>query len=237
MTRAHLEDDELARLEDAATNLRDHLIIRVLSHLGCATTETLNIAVDDIDFTSSTIRILPLKTRLELSCPKCTARVTASHIFCQKCGERVQEAVVKELENSHQRVILVDSETLSMMKEYIDRGGPVIRNGRKLLFGINRHRLWQIVVRCAEKAGLPTLTNTETGRTHYVSPDRLRDAFTAHAVKLDNSYDGIRMLQAHLGHKSISTTTDGKKLSQQELNTWYSKLWETEKDDESKTQT
>ena len=33
-SRAYLEPDEMARLEESATNLRDRLLIRLLFHLG-----------------------------------------------------------------------------------------------------------------------------------------------------------------------------------------------------------
>jgi integrase/recombinase XerD len=64
-----------------------------------------------------------------------------------------------------------------MLKVYIDRSGPVNRNGQLLLFGINRHHAWQIVKHCAVKAGLPRLVNPETGKEHNVSPHKLRAAF------------------------------------------------------------
>ena len=63
-----------------------------------------------------------------------------------------------------------------MLREYIDRGGPVLTRWKRLIFGINRHRAWQIVKDCAEKAGLPKLVNPETGRIHNVSPHCLRSA-------------------------------------------------------------
>ena len=113
-----------------------------------------------------------------------------------------------------------------MLKEYIRRGGPVLRDGKRLIFGINRHRAWQIVKECAEKAGLPKLVNPETGRIHNVSPHRLRDAFAVHAVKLDDSGDGLRLLQEHLGHQSFNTTAKYRKVSGKEHHDWYQKLWE-----------
>jgi len=93
------------------------------------------------------------------------------------------------------RTLPLDGDTLKMLKEYIKRGGPVLRGGRKFIFGINRHRAWQIVKECAEKAGLPKLVNPETAKVHNISPHRLRDAFAIHAVKLDDSGDGLRLLQ------------------------------------------
>ena len=93
------------------------------------------------------------------------------------------------------RTLPVDDDTMAILREYIDRGGPIRRNGKKMIFGINRHRAWQIVKECAEKAGLLRLVNPDTGRVHNVSPHRLRDAFAVHAVKMDDSGDGLRLLQ------------------------------------------
>jgi len=124
------------------------------------------------------------------------------------------------------RTLPLDRETLGMLRDYIDRGGAVSRNGEGLLlFGINRHRAWQIVRDCAARAGLPRLNNPETGKKHNVSPHRLRDAFAVNAVKLDDSGDGLRLLQEHLGHQSITTSMRYRKVSGEEQREWYEKLW------------
>ena len=107
------------------------------------------------------------------------------------------------------------------------------RGDKVLIFGINRHRAWQIVKECAEKAGLPKLINPETGKTHYVSPHKLRDAFAVHAVKLNDSGDGLRLLQEHLGHDSFNTTAKYRKVAGEELKDWYDKLWQKEVKPES----
>jgi integrase/recombinase XerD len=122
----------------------------------------------------------------------------------------------------------VDSDTLSVLREYVRRGGPVLRDGRRLIFGINRHRGWQIVKACADRANLPNLVNPETGRIHNVSPHKLRDAFAVRAVKMDDSGDGLRLLQQHLGHASFNTTAKYRKVSGEEHKEWYQKLWEKE---------
>ena len=123
------------------------------------------------------------------------------------------------------RTLPLDGDTLETLKDYIKRGGPVTRNGKELLFGINRHRAWQIIGVCAERARLPRLVNAETGKEHNVSPHRLRDAFAVHAVKLDDSGDGLRLLQEHLGHQSFNTTAKYRKVSGKEHRDWYQKLW------------
>ena len=76
-----------------------------------------------------------------------------------------------------------------------------------------------------EYAGLPKLVNPETGRIHNVSPHKLRDAFAIMAVKQNDSGDGLRMLQEHLGHQSFNTTAKYRKVSGKEHQEWYHKLW------------
>jgi len=213
-------------MEEVTTNLRDRLLIRILFHLGCRISEALALEVKDVDFTRSTITIKHLKARLKLSCIGCGQRLGRSHTFCPKCGSKVEKTQIEQQERHRQRVLPIDSKTLGMLKDYIRRGGPVIRNGKKLLFGINRHRAWQIVGACAERANLPKLVNTETGKVHNISPHRLRDAFAVHAVKLDDSGDGLRMLQEHLGHASFNTTAKYRKVAGEELKDWYHKLWQ-----------
>jgi len=223
--KAYVEPEEVTLMEKAATNLRDRLLIRLLFHLGCRVSEALALTAEDIDFSRGTIIIEHLKARLKLSCTGCGQRLGRSHVFCPKCGGKVEKAQAEQQKHRRQRVLPVDGETLSMLKDYIRRGGPVLREGERLIFGINRHRAWQIVRECAEKAGLPKLVNPETGRIHNVSPHRLRDAFAVHAVKLDDSGDGLRLLQEHLGHQSFNTTAKYRKVSGKEHRDWYRKLW------------
>ena len=132
----------------------------------------------------------------------------------------------RQQEHRRQRVLPIEKKTLRMFKEYVERGGPVEKDGKRLIFGINRHRAWQIVKDCAERAGLPKLVNPETGRVHNVSPHKLRDAFAVHAVKLNDSGDGLRLLQEHLGHQSFNTTAKYRKVSGTEHKEWYEHLWE-----------
>ena len=128
-------------------------------------------------------------------------------------------------EHRRQRVLPIDTDTLEAIKQYIQRGGPIIHDGKEFIFGINRHRAWQIIRDCAEKAGLPKLVNPETGKVHNISPHKLRDCFAVHAMKLDDSGDGLRLLQEHLGHVSFNTTAKYRKISGIEHRDWYDNLW------------
>jgi integrase/recombinase XerD len=225
MNKAYLEVKEVQSLEKAATNLRDRLLIRILFRLGCRISEALALTVQDIDLEQGRVTIEHLKARLKLSCPHCNANLGKSHAFCPRCGARVEQAVVQQREHRRVRTLHIDSDTLKMLRDYIRRGGPVSHKGRMLIFGINRHRAWQILRDCAGKAGLPSLVNPETGRMHSVSPHRLRDAFAVMAVQRDDSTDSIRMLQEQLGHASIGTTMRYRKVAGEELKDWYMRLW------------
>ncbi len=225
MGKAYLEIEEVAKLESAAEYLRDRLLIRLLFHLGCRVSEALGLRVKDIDFRRGSVTIEHLKSRIKLSCPACGARLGKGHKFCPVCGDKVEKAVAQEKEHHRYRTLPVDEVTLGMLKEYIGRGGAVERPGEKCLFDLRRNRAWQIVKDCAERARIPRLVNAESGKTHNVSPHRLRDAFAVHAVKADDSGDGLRLLQEHLGHRSIVTTMKYRKVSGEEQKEWYQKLW------------
>jgi integrase/recombinase XerD len=225
MAKAYLEPAEIERLENAATNLRDRLLTRLLFHLGCRVSEALSITVEDIDLGQGAITIQHFKLRLNLSCPHCHTRLGRNHSFCPSCGQSVRDAVRKEVEHRRVRTLPVDVGTVALLKEFIYRGGPVVKADKTLLFSVNRHRAWQIVKECAERAGLPKLINPETGRLHYVSPHRLRDAFAVNALKTDDSGEGQRFLQEQLGHTSFNTTARYRKVAGEELKDWYEKLW------------
>jgi len=141
--KTYLDPAEITLMERAPTNLRDRLLIRLLFRLGCRISEVLGIGVDDIDFDQSTITIEHLKARQQISCPHCDTRLGKNHAFCPGCGAKVGKAVTKEQEHRRVRHLPIDGDTLEMLKDYIHRGGPVSREGKKLIFGINRHRSWQ----------------------------------------------------------------------------------------------
>lgn len=223
--KAYIEPEEVARMEKAASNLRDKILVRLLLHLGCRISEALAIKVEDVDFVQGAVTIVHLKRRVKLSCVNCRATLGTAHLFCPKCGSKIEKSRAEEQQHRRQRVLPIDSDTLKMLKEYVRRGGPVVKEGKTLIFGINRHRVWQIVKECAEKAGLPKLVNPETGRVHNVSPHKLRDGLAVHAIKLDDSGDGLRLLQEHLGHASFNTTAKYRKVSGKEHKDWYQRLW------------
>jgi len=230
MNKPYLEPSEVSRLEKAAGNTRDRLLVRILFHLGCRVSEAIALTIDDIDLVQGKITIQHLKTRAKITCPDCSVRLAKAHTYCPGCGIKVEQAVTKAQEYRRVRTLPIDEETLELIDYYIKKGGLVSNNGKQMLFGFNRHRAWQIVHGCADRAGLGKLVNPETGKTRGISPHRLRDAFAVNAVKSDDSGDGLRLLQEHLGHQSFNTTAKYRKVAGEELRQWYGKLWKKDED-------
>lgn len=213
MNTSYLELWEIKLMEEMANCLRDKLLIRLLFRLGCRVSEALALSTEDIDLKKGLVTIVHLKSRPRLFCPDCQSRLGKGHDFCPKCGNKVDKKIRQEQEHRRLRRLPLDSETLGVLKDYMNRGGPVLKNGARLIFGINRHRAWQIIIECAARAALPKLLNPDSGKLHNVSPHRLRDAFAVHAMKADDSGDGLRLLQEHLGHTSFDTTAKYRKVA------------------------
>ncbi len=222
--KTYLDYDDIELMERNASCLRDRLLIRLLFHLGCRVSEALALKVSDIDFERATVTVLHLKTRIKIFCPKCKARLAKKHQFCPVCGEEVDQATKRQQEQRRIRALPVDNSTLLILKDYLSNR-PASSGVSDLIFRLNRHRAWQIVRNCALRAGIPNLINPETGRLRGVSPHRLRDAFSVHAMKLDDSGDGLRLLQEHLGHANFNTTAKYRKIAGDEHRSWYDQLW------------
>jgi integrase/recombinase XerD len=223
--KTYVDYVDIEHMEQAASCLRDRLLIRLLSRLGCRISEALSIKVQDIDFERKTITILHLKRNIRLCCLNCGARLGRRHQFCPGCGTVIGEAIKSQQERRRIRVLPIDDGTVDMIRRYLSLNKLHEDNGLAPLFCLNRHRAWQIVRQCAQQAGVPDLVNPETGRVRGVSPHSLRDAFSVHAMKLDDSGDALRLLQQHLGHASFDTTARYRKIAGEEHREWYDRLW------------
>ena len=141
MDKVFLDITQVDQLEMAATNLRDRLLVRLLFRLGCRVSEALGLRVDDISFVDATITIQHLKTRIRRLCSRCEAQIGSNHSFCPGCGSRIKDPESRPHERRRMRALPVDGDTLQMLRDFIDRGGPVMKNGGLLLFGITRFRV------------------------------------------------------------------------------------------------
>jgi integrase/recombinase XerD len=224
--KTYLDPHDVELMEKCAISVRDKLLIRLLFRLGCRVSEVLKLKASDIDYEQTTITILHLKTRSTLMCPDCKASLARRHRFCPECGKEIGKTISSEGERRRIRILPVDENTLNLLKEYVAGNKPISASDAWPIFCINRHRAWQIVRDCAQRAGLPNLVNPDTGRVRGVSPHRLRDAFSVHAMKLDDSGDALRVLQEHLGHANFNTTAKYRKIAGEEHRNWYNRLWQ-----------
>ncbi|MFC1892851.1 tyrosine-type recombinase/integrase [Chloroflexota bacterium] len=223
--KVYLEYTDIALMERAADSERDKLLIRLLSRLGCRISEALAIKVRDIDFEQRNLTILHLKRRINVTCSSCRAILGSRHQYCAVCGERVSETIKRQQERRRIRVLPIDQRSIDMLRRYLTHNKSY-PDGDELLFRISRHRAWQIIRDCSKRARLPSLINPETGRIRGVSPHRLRDALSVHAMKLNDTGDGLRLLQEHLGHASFNTTARYRKIAGSEHRVWYDHLWD-----------
>jgi len=228
--KTYLDYQDIELIEHAAISARDKLLIRLLSRLGCRISEVLSIQLNDIDFEYGMITILHLKKRVNTTCSLCGAHLGRKHQYCPECGIKISDTIKNLQERRRIRALPIDRGTIEMIKSYIDNRHLYINDGLTPLFTINRHRAWQIVRECANRAGIPGLINPETGRERGISPHRFRDAFSVHAIKTDDSGDGLRLLQEHLGHASFNTTARYRKIAGDEHRNWYNHLWARESD-------
>lgn len=218
-TKVYLSPEEVERMAQAATCVRDAVLIRVLFWGGCRISEALGIEVDDVDPLQGTVTIKHLKVRIRLLCPDCGVRLSRMARFCPGCGKEVPDPLKKEQETHRVRTIPMEKRAMERLVDFIHRDGT-----KGLIFKIGRIQAQKVVKDCAGRAGIGNLVNPVTGKRRGVSPHRLRDAFAVMAVQQDDSTDAIRMLQEHLGHQSIATTMKYRKLSGEEMKEWYRKL-------------
>ena len=217
--KVYLTPEEVERMAQAATNLRDRLLIRMLFWGSCRVSEALGLRVEDVNPAQGTLTIQHLKTRIKLLCPYCGTRLSRAARFCPGCGKDVPAPIRKEQEMHRIRTIPLEKRTMDRVLDFIRRD-----NTQGLIFKIGRVHALKIVKDCARKAGVEELVNPETGKVRGVSPHRLRDAFAIMAVLHDDSTDAIRMLQEHLGHQNIGTTMKYRKVAGKELTEWYQNL-------------
>jgi len=221
---AYITFKHIDAILEAAVVLRDRLLIWLLSRTGCRISEVLAIALDDIDFSLKTITIKHLKRSLKLVCSKCQTRVRRGNVFCPNCGKKIDSTIKEKLERRQRRLIPIDDDSIAMIRKHIDSGRLANRGRQLMLFGINRHRAWQIIRRCGIDAGIPRLINPETGKMHNIGPHCFRVAFTVHWIKTDDSPESLKALQEHLGHQNFTTTMRYRKISLEERRKYYDRI-------------
>ncbi len=119
--KVYLTPEEVERMAQAATCLRDGLLIRLLFWGSCRVSEALGIEVDDVNAAQGTVTIKHLKVRTRLLCPHCGTRVSRTARFCPGCGKEVPEPLRKEQEMHRVRTIPLEKRTMDRLVDFIRR--------------------------------------------------------------------------------------------------------------------
>jgi len=225
--KTYLENGEIERLIEAAPTLRDKLIIRFLFRVGCRVSELVNIKASEVDFRRGLVLIHHLKSNpVKKECPQCKKKIGVRQSFCPRCGADARQAPAPE-GSERMRLVRVDHRTLELTQEYLQK--RLTKSDK--LFSLTRQMIYYIIREATEKAGLggKILLNPDTGKHHYISPHRLRDAHALRwlkAIRQRGDDPGrLKELQEHLGHKSFETTTRYWKLAPGEGGL-YGEIWE-----------
>jgi integrase/recombinase XerD len=227
----YLSSEELVRLENAAKNFRDKVLIHILRRSGCRISEALGIRIIDVNFKERIVTIVHEKIKIKRYCPFCNAKGVKSKLskndhFCGACGNNVQNFIEESKDDKEYRTLPFDDETMGMLKDYIstlkiDKRVRLIDRTKIKLFKFTRQRAWQIITECAERANLPKIINIKRQTRHHVSPHRIRDAFATHAANKDSSMESLNKLKNFMGHSKIDTTMSYVKISSDEYQKWY----------------
>jgi len=225
-TKAYLTNDDIEAMLQNEPSLRNRAILRLLWRGGMRVSELVSIDVEDIDFRGQVLTIRRLKESIKLACPHCGSMLAKVHTFCPGCGSKVGEATREKLHKERRRRIRIDTSTLELIREYLQKERLQSASDNRL-FPLTRQRVYYIVREAAERVGLEgrILTPEELTEKHFVSPHRFRDAFATTWAKADGGLESQRDLQAHLGHASFLTTSRYFKRTREEIGETYDKVW------------
>lgn len=210
MIKTTLTSDEIMRMIDAAPTLRDKAIIAFLADTGCRVSELLGVKLEDIDFERGIVLIPHLKVGLRKKCPQCGKTAGRRQNFCPKCGSDISKVETEGAEE-RKRLISIGENTLRLCQEYIERRA----SGGNHLIDLTRQMVYYILREAAKTIGLEgkVILNPETGKRHFVHPHSMRDSLAVDWLNYDDSAEGQKALQQHLGHKRFETTVRYFKLT------------------------
>jgi integrase/recombinase XerD len=165
--KGYLEAEVIELLIEAATNLRDRLLVRIPWRTGVRVSELISIRIQDIDFEN---RAIVIKV--------------------QKMRKRDGKAV------DRRRVVPVDKGTLDMVKEYLEWRKLFPYKG-DLLFPITRQRVNQIFWKLGRKAGIREIGDPAVSKHRKLHPHVLRHSFAIHCTKRGMSIERLQKILGH----------------------------------------
>lgn len=195
--RGFLTVEQIEAMIKSCDNLRDRVLIRLLWRTGMRISELVR----------------PGKDRS----PVLGLRV--SNILWDENAIIIRHA--KRKDNPPRRID-IDSETLAMAKEYLEK-----RPERsEFVIPITRQMAYLVVRQAAERIGITEVGDPLVSKRRHPHPHHLRHSLAVHSVRVTKGrYDDLIRLQHHLGHASISTTASYVQFSDEEQRKWYDDLW------------
>jgi len=191
--KGYLEPKQIDAVIKAAKNLRDKLLARILWCTGMRVSELIATRVQDVDFVNRAIVIKIQKTR-------------------KRDGRAIER----------RRVVPVDRQTLTMIKQYLEWRKQFPYQG-DLLFPITRQRVNQIFWKLGQRAGITVVGDPMVSKHTKLHSHHLRHSFAVHCIKRGMS---IERLQKILGHQSPATTSVYLQYSLADLHEDYDRVWE-----------
>ena len=165
--KAYLDSVLVQRVIDAASNIRDKLLVRIPWRTGIRVTELINIRVPDVDFDNRAILIKVQKMR-------------------KKDGKAVER----------RRVVPVDQGTLDLIRQYLEWRKQFPYKG-DLLFPITRQRVDQIYWKLGRRAGIKEIGDPAVSKHRKLHPHVLRHSFAIHCIKRGMTIERLQKILGH----------------------------------------
>lgn len=223
--KTYLTIEDVDKLIQATTNLRDRIIIRLLFYTGCKVSELLNIKIADIDFNQGYIVIDYLNRLERRECPSCGKRASRRTLYCPFCGEEMQASNPEEIRR--RRFLPLGKTTDALVREYLER-----RSAKSdKLIPLSRQMVDKIIKEAAEDTGLGgnILSNPEgNGKPHQVSAQKLREAHCMYCFLKMPTLKRLKALQQQLGYVNFGTTMRYLKLDPNRSKEIYDNLFSDE---------
>lgn len=181
--QGYFKPGERKAIYNACDSLRDKVLIRLLWKTGRRVGEILQLRVGDINFNDKIILWhIEKKTQVK-----------------KVEGKKVKDSKGKFLREKYDKTVVkpIDNFTLRLLKYFIEQEGF---NQIDYILPISRQRVFQIVRRSGEKAGIIYVGNT---RLH---PHHFRHSFAIDMIKGSKDASGIRKVQQVLEHSSLNIT-------------------------------
>jgi integrase/recombinase XerD len=199
--KAYFTPEQVEDMIQGCDNLRDQLLVRLLWRTGMRVSELVK----------------PGKGKN----PNLGLRV--SDILWDDNAFIIRQAKRK---GNPPRLINVDPETLSLVREYLERRP----DNSEYIMPITRQMAYLVVRQAAERIGITEVGDSRVSKRRHPHPHTLRHSLAIHSIKVTGgSQADLIQLQHQLGHASLATTASYIQFSDKEQRKWYDKLFGKQK--------